>query len=277
MTTMTRTWWGKRFLLAVETYADPGRLARGRPFVRNGKILSHTVEPGRVTAQILGSINPYFGVNTEPTYTTTIEMRTLSLREWVHVIEDLAQKASFVTQLLLGEMPDSIDDAVAAMGVPFLPRGEGDVSSWCSCPDYENPCKHVAGLYYLMAFELDRDPLLLFELRGLPRDHLRHLLADSPLGHILVDEMTNEPPAIEPDPSYFARPVREQPPELSLRVFWEGAHHLPELSPAAHAGVTGLTARKHGDYPSFWNREGSFLEAIEAIYDRVRARSPEMK
>jgi uncharacterized Zn finger protein len=42
----------------------------------------------------------------------------------------------------------------------------------CSCPDWAVPCKHLAAVYYILAEWLDRDPFLLFELRGRDRETL---------------------------------------------------------------------------------------------------------
>ncbi|HZS33253.1 MAG TPA: SWIM zinc finger family protein, partial [Methylomirabilota bacterium] len=57
---------------------------------------------------------------------------------------------------------------------PF-PIAAGELRTECSCPDWANPCKHVAAVHYVLGEFLDRDPLLLFELRGRPR---ARLLAD---------------------------------------------------------------------------------------------------
>src|SRR5437868_4607494 len=76
----------------------------------------------------------------------------------------------------------------------FLPHSESDFVTDCSCPDWANPCKHIAGVYYLLASALDRDPFLMFELRGLSRDDLHAELVRSPLGQILSrsEEHTSE-------------------------------------------------------------------------------------
>ena len=42
----------------------------------------------------------------------------------------------------------------------------------CSCPDSSNPCKHIAAVYYLLGEEFDRDPFLIFALRGMSREAL---------------------------------------------------------------------------------------------------------
>jgi uncharacterized Zn finger protein len=272
-----RTWWGERFLAALESFTEPNRLARGRTYARNGRIINHTLDRGKVTATVRGSINPYFGVFEEPLYTTTLSMAPVPSKQWITIIEELAQRASFVTQLLMGELPDSIDIAFEEMGVPFLPRDERDLTTMCTCPDWENPCKHAAGLCYLLATEFDRDPFLLFELRGLTRKHLKHLLVSSPLGQILAAEMDGHTVAIHPDPSYFAQLVRQTPPATTHREFWEGARRLPELEPMEQPTVPALIVKKQGDFPPFWHRDTSFLAAMEELYDRVRAKSPELK
>lgn len=40
----------------------------------------------------------------------------------------------------------------------------------CSCPDWENPCKHIASVLYVFADQLDTDPWLLLRWRGRSRD-----------------------------------------------------------------------------------------------------------
>src|SRR3954449_1858510 len=54
----------------------------------------------------------------------------------------------------------------------LFPQKQADLKTECSCPDWSNPCKHVAAVYYLLGEEFDRDPFLLFRLRGLSRDEL---------------------------------------------------------------------------------------------------------
>ncbi|MGH8898718.1 MAG: SWIM zinc finger family protein, partial [Egibacteraceae bacterium] len=43
----------------------------------------------------------------------------------------------------------------------------------CSCPDYANPCKHVAAVHYVLAQTFDADPFLLPTLRGRDQTALR--------------------------------------------------------------------------------------------------------
>ena len=50
-----RTWWGQRFLAALEQFTDPARLGRGRSYASGGRILDYTVGQGTVTARVRGT------------------------------------------------------------------------------------------------------------------------------------------------------------------------------------------------------------------------------
>ncbi|MGH2390010.1 MAG: SWIM zinc finger family protein, partial [Chloroflexota bacterium] len=100
-------------------------------------------------------------------------------------------------------MPDIIEEAFTAHGLHLLPFDRRDFRTTCSCPDYGDPCKHIAGLCYLTAAELDHDPFLLFELRGLSREQLHRELAGSALGKILADSLLAPETPLVPPASYY--------------------------------------------------------------------------
>ncbi len=49
------SWWSKRFLAVLESFALGTRLTRGRSYARAGQVLSLDVAPGMVTASVQGS------------------------------------------------------------------------------------------------------------------------------------------------------------------------------------------------------------------------------
>ncbi|HEY6410695.1 MAG TPA: SWIM zinc finger family protein, partial [Ktedonobacteraceae bacterium] len=149
----------------------------------------------------------------------------------------------------------------------------------CSCPDYANPCKHIAGVYYLLASALDQDPFVMFELRGLSRDDLRAELARSPLGQILASALDTTEVPVEAVESYYTRPTRETAAVVaSHKEFWTGAKSLlAPLVTAAQASVPALLIKKQGDYPPFWHKDVSFISVMEELYERVRTKNRQMK
>jgi uncharacterized Zn finger protein len=280
MAQFSRTWWGQRFIAALEQFTDPARLGRGRSYAHGGRILDYTLSHGTVTARVRGSINPYFGVYKEPIYETSITIKAIATVDWIKVISQIASRADLVTKLLMNEMPDTIEDAFCELGLHLLPHSQRDFVTACSCPDYANPCKHIAGVYYLLASALDHDPFLMFELRGLSRDDLRAQLAQMPLGQILAAALVAKDDPIEPAESYYTRPARK-PAETGVtshKAFWTGAKRLPApLGNSSRSAVSAILIKKQGDYPPFWQKDISFISVMEELYERVRTKNRQMK
>ncbi|MEM8807505.1 MAG: SWIM zinc finger family protein [Cyanobacteria bacterium P01_G01_bin.38] len=277
MAEFSRTWWGQNFIHALESFTDSGRLGRGRTYARGGKVKSFDIEDGLVTAKVRGSVNPYFGVYKEPLYTTTIEFEPISKAKWAAVIALIASKASLISRLLLNEIPDNIEESFKTLGLRLLPSSKKDFKTKCSCPDYSNPCKHIAGVHYLIAAKLDEDPFLLFELRGLSREALKKELAKSPLGQALSAEMMQQQQPPEPVEAYYTRPVTQVAPDASLKDFWQGAKRLPQtIEVAEQSGVSAVLVKKQGDFPPFWHRDNSFIEVMEEFYERVKMKNKDL-
>ncbi|HEX7591957.1 MAG TPA: SWIM zinc finger family protein [Candidatus Limnocylindrales bacterium] len=159
-----QTWWSKRFLQVLEEFNDPGRLSRGRAYARRGQVIDLDIEAGEVTARVQGSrVRPY---------NVSIDVAVLDDAAWSRVETVLASRAVFLARLLAGEMPQEIEEAFGAAGLSLFPVADRDVDTGCSCPDWENPCKHIAAAYYILAEAFDRDPFLIFAWRGRPRERL---------------------------------------------------------------------------------------------------------
>jgi len=165
MAKFSRTWWGDRFIQALEAFTDDNRLKRGRSYASGGKVKSFEIDLNKITAKVRGSVNPYFGVYKEPTYNIEIQITPIAKTRWNEAIQKLSSKASIISRLLLNEVPENIEDTFSHLGLHLLPHSSQDFKTKCSCPDYANPCKHIAGVYYLVASQLDNNPWLLFELR----------------------------------------------------------------------------------------------------------------
>jgi len=270
----SRSWWGQKFITAIENLTDSGRLSRGRSYARGNKVKGFDIDGNLVTAQVRGSVNPYFGVYKEPLYHITIEFQPLSAAKWSAAVAAMAAKASVISRLLLNEIPDDIEKTFQSLNLTLLPGSQKDFKTSCSCPDWSNPCKHIAGVYYLVAAELDQDPFLLFELRGLSRQDLIKELAKSPLGQALSAELQSEQAAPEPASSYYS-PLKTLPvsDNTDLREFWQGKKQLPQtMEPLPENSVSAIMVKKQGDFPAFWHRDNSFIEAMETLYEQVKAK-----
>ena len=187
-----KTWWGERFLKALEAM-DPdmgGRLARGRNYARRGQVLGIRIEAGSVSAEVQGS-------RPRP-YRVRIALRTIPGDRTAHVAERAGAQAYVASSLLGSIMPPELEDAFVAEGVPLFPESDRELTTDCSCPDWSNPCKHIAAVYYLLAEELDRDPFLLLRLRGIDP---QAFLAEVASGMLPAENVPNDPTDSEARPT----------------------------------------------------------------------------
>ena len=206
-----QSWWARRWIEVLESFDIEARLSRGRSYARRGQVLSVEIQEGTVEATVQGS-RPH-------PYRVAIAVKTLSRGEWEKLAEALSTRAIFSAKLLAGEMPENIDEAFKDAGLALFPSKRGDLETDCSCPDWSNPCKHVAAVYYLLGEEFDRDPFLIFKLRGLGREELTALIGSQSEASSSAQRET--------EPSRPPEPLPEEPGQSSyLRRPWKACGQM---------------------------------------------------
>src|SRR6185369_8261885 len=105
-------------------------------------------------------------------YAVSIRFRKLADQEWDRVVDVMASEALYAARLLSGEMPEQIEEVFQQAGTSLFPAEEGDMQTRCSCPDWANPCKHIAAVHYLLGERFDEDPFLMFLLRGRSQEEI---------------------------------------------------------------------------------------------------------
>ncbi len=205
-----KNWWAERWIEALEKLVDSGRLSRGRSYARKGQVLSIEETKTGVMARVQGS--------RRTPYKITIQSAPLTDPQWEKVIDALAEQALFTAQLLAGEMPQNIEEAFKTAGVSLFPAKRGDLTTDCSCPDYANPCKHVAATHYILGERFDEDPFLLFRLRGRTQEQILQGLRQRRAGQETVEDDEEEEPEIV------------IPLEETMEYFWEIGQPLNAFS-----------------------------------------------
>jgi uncharacterized Zn finger protein len=169
-----------------------------------------------------------------------IEIPPLTGEQWERAIDGMAQQAIFGAKLLAGEIPQNIEEAFLAAGMSLLPQRAQEITTQCSCPDYANPCKHIAAVYYLLGERFDEDPFLIFHLRGRTREQI-------------VDALRARRAAATGDgPEREALPV-EPVPQLAdlLSTFYQAGAEMQNI--AIHIAAPEIEAailRRLGDPPA---------------------------
>ena len=188
------TWWSARFVQILESLAMGGRMARGRSYARKGQVATLAVSGGEVIATVQGS-------RRQP-YTVRLHVGVLDDAAWDAAVEAMASEAIFAAQLLAGEMPESIEEAFAKADLTLFPTRSSDLNTSCSCPDWANPCKHVAAALYILAEQFDVDPWAIFVWRGRSREQLleqmRALRPSTPAPAIAVPVAPPRVPLADP-------------------------------------------------------------------------------
>ncbi|MET7666852.1 SWIM zinc finger family protein [Micromonospora luteifusca] len=159
-----RSWWSRRFLEVLESFALGTRLTRGRSYARAGQVLTLDIAPGRVSAVVQGS-------RPQP-YRVSIALQPFPAALWSRIEAELAGQAFFSARLLAGDLPDELEELFVAAGAPLFPAGVDELTQRCNCPDFAVPCKHLAATFYLLAEAFDADPFELLHWRGRSRAEL---------------------------------------------------------------------------------------------------------
>ena len=202
-----QSWWAKRWIQVLESFHMGSRLQRGRSYARRGQVASLELKQGIVEALVQGS-------RPSP-YKVTIKVRPLQASEWKRIAEQLSTQALFAAKLLASEMPAEIERVFSDAGLSLFPKSLDEISTSCSCPDWSNPCKHVAAVYYLLGEEFDRDPFSIFRLRGMDQKEFAAILGEN-----LTEQMATEEPIA---------PTQPEPLAVNPDEFWKPKSPIPDL------------------------------------------------
>ena len=248
-------WWARRWLDVLEGFDLGPRLSRGRSYARRGQVLSIDVAKGMVTASVQGS--------RQRPYRVTITVATLDAADWDRLTTSLTERLFLMAELLAGRMPDNIEDIFDDTGISLFPSRRSDLKTHCTCPDQSNPCKHVAAVYLLLGEEFDRDPFLVFKLRGADREAL--------LALVNVQAAENEREGGETYPEHFCvrTPGNLLPPEplpADPDEFWQPTSAGKASPMAAGVPLTSAALPKQLGALPFWRGEEDFMAVLEDMY-----------
>jgi uncharacterized Zn finger protein len=159
---IARTFWGKAWCDHLESFSDyVNRIPRGRTYVRNGSVLHLEIERGAVSARVQGSM----------LYSVRITIAPLSPKGWKGIKDRCTGQIGSVLDLLQGKLSDPVMRVVTDRERGLFPQPR-EIRLRCSCPDRAKMCKHIAAVLYGVGARLDRQPELLFLLRGVDHEEL---------------------------------------------------------------------------------------------------------
>lgn len=254
------TWWSKRWVEVLESFGWSNRLERGKRYARGGQVLDFTIVPGKITAKVQGSV--------PKPYSVSIELKPFTAKEWNKITDAMAQKAVFAAKLLAGEMPHNIEEAFGGAALSLFPISSKDLKTDCSCPDAANPCKHIAAVHYILAEEFDRDPFMLFKLRGQTQKEITAILRKKRVKH---NENNNEQETIP----YSEEISQKEKEPFSIHNFWIGKE-VDSFSVDLTAPPVPAAILKRLGTPQFWDSKKDFTKLMSEYYNTISTCALEM-
>ncbi len=249
--TFGESWWARRWIAVLESFNIGARLGRGRSYARRGQVLSIEIDKGKVSGKVQGS-------RSKP-YDVKLQVKTLSASDWQKLAKVLSRQAIFSAKLLMGEMPLDIEKAFKEAGLSLFPEKLKDLKTACSCPDWSNPCKHIAAVYYLLAEEFERDPFLIFKLRGMNREDLIAMLR----------EPGKKTTLRKAKPKQGSQQEDEKTLTSDISKFWNGEALSDDIFGEVRIPpIAAALPKRLGSFP-FWRGEEKFLDAMESIYAKA--------
>ncbi len=158
---LTHQWWGKQWCDNIERYSTfVSRLERGRSYIRAGRVHDITIkfkENAVVYAKVKGS--------RPEDYDEFIVIKPLPTETKEKILNEIKDFNCFKN----GLVPEDYR-YLFNIGESGLFPTRRDIEVYCGCPDDVLECKHILALLYGIGCIIDKEPLLLFQLRGIDVD-----------------------------------------------------------------------------------------------------------
>lgn len=260
------SWAGQRWLRLIEAGATQDAQVEGLEYARTGQTRSLKIDPGKVNALVQGRM--------PRAYRVTIAAESFDMASWDRIIQEMAQQARYSAKLLSGELPTTIEELFAPLGLHLFPVSEKDIAPSCTCDEPRSElgwCKHAVCAALIVADQLAQDPWTIFSLRGIDRqdliEQLRHL-------RLLPGSGGGSAPVYSPHIASIET-VGNKPLEECLDHFWDPAaglenlHLIPEKP-----GVSHPLLRRLGQSPfesSKFPLVGLLATCYDVVSDRILA------
>lgn len=148
--------WGSAWMRQLAYCEQEGfSLAAGRSLLRHGCVLDVKLSEGEIHALVSG----------EELYELHLRLDLPDEDKVARLCERCASQIGSLVALLEGKIDAAVMQELCEPEQGLLPLPH----EWhmnCNCPDWNEPCAHLAAAIYAAGCLIDQDPSLLFTLRG---------------------------------------------------------------------------------------------------------------
>lgn len=244
-------WIAERWTSFIGGFMIGARFDRGRTYANKGQVVDITVEPGAVRAKVVGS-------RARP-YKIEIKFQTLSMQAWRNIANELRNDALLCAQVWDDYFPPELENLFEREGASLFPQLENDSSMECSCPDWSVPCKHIAAVFILLGDAFERDPFLIFKLRGMERENFLSLVRPNEANPVSTESESKEL-SVEPRKQNTKNKKKKKSLELSADNELSYAFAIPNPP-----NEDALILDEFGSFP-FWKGERTIKQMLTPVY-----------
>lgn len=258
---MNKNWWVAVWTEKMERLAQGRRFEEGAGYISAKQIHRCRLEGRTIVASMQG-----FG---ESPVTVRITFGAFTPEQWEQLFAAIRDTRSLASSLAAGDLPLEVQTAFAKAKLRFMPERHVDLQMQCGCADWLKPCKHLVAAWLKFGQDFERDPTLLFRLRGLERDELfarlRGAGAESarPAAPEVDEPFEEEAVALQPRPlpanpeEYWSVPALPAAPSGERRQSDEDI--FEKLGPAPFSDWGAVEPQFHRVYDSVYEFASTLL------------------
>lgn len=253
----TPTPWTLGLISRLGEMASPKQIKAAKNYARLGRVVGLSVSPGLIEAKVQG--------RRSAPYMVRLRAHRPDDRAMADVLGKIREKAVYKTALLFGEMPPELESVFESSGVALSFNSFPKNQQMCACSEPDGLCKHMLAVMYVAASAFDRDPFMLFKLRGLEKEDLITALC-APVGSDATVTLVG---AEEPGDA-----DRGSSRGVDVAPRSEDFYGSRELLAAAMVDRAIPSSERTRPMPMFdfplWRGETSFADSIAPYYKMVR-------
>lgn len=176
-----KTEWGKGWLQGLLGGVKTQRLSQGMSYAKNAGVRALDVN----SEAMIEAIVEGFGASH---YNQQIQWNPFTATQKKAWLSYFESNPNSLTSLLNQQLTEALIAFGNSTQTSLLPNDLTDWKMACSCGEQKLPCKHLVAVLLVLSTQIEQDPLLIFELKGL---NLTKEFQQNTSKEVLIESWTN--------------------------------------------------------------------------------------
>jgi SNF2 family DNA or RNA helicase/uncharacterized Zn finger protein len=176
-----KTEWGKAWLQGLLDAVKTQRLSQGMSYAKNAGVRALDVN----SEAMIEAIVEGFGATHYNQQIQWIPFTSTQKEAWLKYFKS---NLNSLTSLLNQQLTEALMAFGNSIQASLLPNDLKDWKMACSCGEQKLPCKHLVAVLLVLSTQIEQNPLLIFELKGL---NLTKEFQQNTSNEVLIEPWTN--------------------------------------------------------------------------------------